>query len=133
MHLESQNQKELYHHIGKLFYAIAASDKQVSEEEIAQMKAIISAELLVQDEIGVDADCQIENAFDWCVEEGADYKRCFDEFKEFKQEHGKLFSPNVIKMIVHTSNAIAAAVSNHNKTEHSMLTEIKKILHQSEN
>jgi len=133
MHLVSQNQKELYHHIGKLFYAIAASDKQVSEEEIIRMKEIISSELLVQDEIEIDADCQIENAFDWCVEEGADFKRCYEEFKDFKNQHMKLFSPNVKKMIVHTAHAIASAVSNHNKAEHHIIAELEKVLNSSNN
>ncbi len=123
-----------YQKIGKLFYAIAAADKVVHEKEYEVLLQIVKSHWTklddFEDEFHSDAAFQIEIVFGW-----SDYKQlkaneCFEEFKDFKKEHERLFGAKRKELIWKTANTIASAFAGKNKSELIMLTKLKLLLEQ---
>lgn len=124
--------QKFYQNLGKLFYAVAASDKVVKMEEIDTLKDIVEQEWVsiddYQDEFGTDTAYQIEIIFDWLEENQPDAFLAFEEFSDFKKEHEKLFNSNINKLIWKTADAIAASFAGKNKSELIMLSKLKSII-----
>ena len=124
--------QKFYQNLGKLFYAIAASDKAVRKEEIDTLKSILEQEWLhiddYQNEFGTDTAYQIEIIFDWLNENQPDSSNAFDEFSDFKKENEYLFNPKIKKLIWKTANAISSSFAGKNKSELIMLSKLKSIL-----
>lgn len=120
---------EFYQNLGKLFYAIAASDKIIREAEINILKEIIKSKWVplddYEDEFHVDAAYQIETVFDWLESEECKAERCFKEFESFKKENEELFNDKRKQLIWMTSNAIANSFSGKNKSELIILAKLK--------
>jgi len=124
---------KFYQNLGKLFYAIAAVDKNVKEEEYNKLKEIVKSEWLVIDEIEddfhTDAAYQIEIIFDWLYEEEKlDAKLCFEEFIEYKDEQPHLFTKAIKQLILKTANAVAASFLGKNKSELIILAKLEMSL-----
>ncbi|WP_299255417.1 hypothetical protein [uncultured Aquimarina sp.] len=123
-----------YQNLGKLFYAIAASDKIVRESEYATLKNLVKSAWLavddLEDEFGADAAFQIEIIFDWLDYSALVAEDSFNEFKDFYQENKSLFTDKVRKLVWDTSNSIANAFSGKNKSELMMLGRLKLIFEQ---
>jgi len=122
-----------YQSLGKLFYAIAASDKVVRETEVETLIKLVKSEWVpmddFEDEYHVDAAYQIETVFDWLdFEGGLTVDSCFDEFKLFKKENEPLFTKKRKQLIWKTCNAIANSFSGKNKSEIIMLARLKIVL-----
>jgi len=124
--------QKFYQNLGKLFYAVAASDKVVKKEEIDALKNIVEQEWVsidnYQDEFGTDTAYQIEIIFNWLEENQPDAFLAFEEFSDFKKEHKKLFNSNINKLILKTADAIAASFAGKNKSELIMLSKLKSII-----
>ncbi len=120
-----------YQNLGKLFYAIAASDKVVRSSEYESLRKIIKNEWIkvddIVDEFGADAAFQIEIVFDWMDSETLSAESCFQEFESFYNEHKARFSDRIKQLIWETANAIAGAFSGKNKSELIMLGKLKLI------
>lgn len=120
-----------YQNLGKLFYAIAASDKIVRKSEYESLKQIVKSKWLavddITDEFGVDAAFQIEIVFDWMDYETPNAATCFKEFQTFYEEHKSRFNTEIKTLIWETANAIAGAFSGKNKSELMMLGRLKLI------
>lgn len=124
---------EFYQSLGKLFYAIAASDKIVRKSEIETLLELVKSKWLpldeFEDEFQVDAAFQIETVFDWLDFEGRlSADSCFKEFKLFKAENESLFNKERKQLIWMTSNAIANSFSGKNKSEILILAKLKMLL-----
>ncbi len=121
-----------YQSLGKLFYAIAASDKIVRVAEYEALRKIVTAKWKplddYEDEFHTDAALQIEIVFDWLDYKSLKANVCFDEFSSFKKENENLFSSKRKKLIWETSNAIANSFAGKNKSEIIMLAKLKMIL-----
>lgn len=126
--------QNFYQHLGKLFYAIAAADNVVSEEEVKALKNIVEEEWLeidrIDDEFGTDTAYQIEIIFDWLDENQPDAEGAFLEFKEYRQEHINLFDENIDRLIWKTANEIADSFAGINRAEINMLTKLRSLLKQ---
>ena len=110
-----------YQNLGKLFYAIAAVDKKVREEEFDKLKELVKKQWLnvdiIEDAYHTDAAYQIEIIFDWLnKEENLDVQACYDDFVNYKNEQKHLFTKEV-KVLLKTAGAIAASFSGLNKSE----------------
>lgn len=127
-----QDVQKLYQNLGKLFYAVAASDKVVREEEKKTLKNIVKEDWLkvddFKDEYGSDAAYYIEIIFDWLDENQPPAFNAFDDFKNFKKENEELFTPAIKKLIWKTADQIASSFSGKNKSELIMLSQLKAIL-----
>lgn len=125
-----------YQNLGKLFYAIAASDGNVRDLEFDKLKGCVKKQWLdideLEDTFGTDAAYQIEVVFDWLnnVEE-LNVKACYDDFMTYKNDQNHLFTIEVRRLILKTASSIAYAFSGINKSELIMLAkldiELKKI------
>lgn len=121
-----------YQKMGELFYAIAAADKVVKDEEYQALKDLVSSEWKSldnsKDPFHSDAVSQIEVVFDWFDYEQLDANECFDSFADYKKENPSLFTKERKELIWQTSNAIASAFAGKNKSELIMLAKLKRIL-----
>lgn len=124
--------EEFYSSIGKLFYAVAASDKVVRAEEIRTLKELVKEKWVpvdnATDKYGTDEAYKIEIAFDWLQENEPEAAWAFNEFEEYKKEHQKAFTPEINQLIWETADAIAASFSGKNKSELIMLSKLKILL-----
>ncbi|NCT17883.1 MAG: hypothetical protein COZ75_01480 [Flavobacteriaceae bacterium CG_4_8_14_3_um_filter_34_10] len=128
----SKKIQKFYQNLGKLFYAIAAIDNTIREEEVQMLKNIIKDKWLPLDDFsdthGTDSAYQIEIVFDWLEEQQAEPNRCFDAFKEFKKEHDSLFPIAIKELIWNTAEAIASSFAGKNKSEVILLAKLKLLL-----
>lgn len=111
-----------YQNLGKLFYAIAAADKNVETIEFDKLKEIVKSQWLdideLDDDFGSDAAYQIEFIFDWLNrEDNLDVDNCYNDFVSYKNAQKHLFTQPVKKLILQTSNAIASSFAGKNKSE----------------
>jgi hypothetical protein len=121
-----------YQQAGKLFYAIAAADKTVRKEELEALKKLVRSEWLdlddTYDEFGTDSAYQIEIVFDWLMENEWDMEEVISGLKDFKKEHPGLFTDQVNQLILRTAAAIADSFYGKNKSELTLLTQLRGIL-----
>lgn len=120
---------KFYQNLGKLFYAIAAADKHVHEDEFKKLKKIIKKEWLdidaIEDENNKDTAYQIEIVFDWLNnKERLDADLYFNDFINYKKDHENLFTDAIKKLILKTAYAIAYSFSGKNKSELIMLSKL---------
>ncbi|WP_109299416.1 hypothetical protein [Aquimarina sp. AU474] len=120
-----------YQNLGKLFYAIAASDKVVRKSEYNSLRKIVKSQWLavddLEDEFGADAAFQIEIVFDWLDYTALNAETCFGEFKSFYSDNKSLFTTKIKQLIGDTANSIANAFSGKNKSELIMLGKLQLI------
>lgn len=122
MNTNKKKTLKFYQNLGKLFYAIAASDKRVHDIEFNKLKELVKNQWLsvdaLEDEYHTDAAYQIEIIFDWLNnEENFDSKVYYDAFVNYKNEQPHLFTESIKKLILKTASAVAASFSGVNKSE----------------
>lgn len=120
---------KFYQNLGKLFYAIAASDGSVRDAEFDKLKTFVKKQWLTIDDIedgfGTDAAYQIEVVFDWLNrDEEYNAKTCYDDFVSFKKSQSHLFTEDVKRLILKTASSIAHAFAGINKAELIMLAKL---------
>jgi len=131
---------QFYRNLGKLFYAIAATDGTVKPIEIEKLKTFVKEHWLdiddIEDVFGVDAAYQIEIVFDWLnYDEEIDVNACYNDFVSYKIEQSHLFTEEVKKLILKTGSVIAHAFSGINKSELILMAKLdmelkKSIIHE---
>ena len=109
-----------YQSLGKLFYAISASDKTIKEEEINSLKKLIQNEWTKDPHL-----VNIEITFHRLNAENASSEKCFHDFVTYKKENHFLFTSQLKKLISHTAGVIASSFSNRNKSELIMLAQLE--------
>ncbi len=119
-----------YQHLGRLFYAVAASDRVVRKSEYESLRKIVTSKWLqlddIEDEFEVDAAFHIEIVFDWLdYREELNAEECFYLFEEYYHEHIDFFTEDIKKLIWDTCSGIANAFSGSNKSELIMLGRLK--------
>ena len=124
--------RTFYQNLGNLFYAIAAADKEINEEEVKTLKSLVEEEWVNlddnKDEFGTDTAYQIEIIFDWLDENRPDAEVAFNEFKDYRQEHQNLFDEETDKLIWKTAYKIAVSFAGKNEDEMVMLAKLKELL-----
>lgn len=132
--LHSYTADDFYVHLGKLFYAVAAADKVVREQEVETLKRTVEKQWLkmddFKDEFGTDAAYQIEIIFDWLEENDPQPGTAFSEFEDYYKEHPSLFTPKVKQLVWKTADSIAASFAGKNKSEVILLSKLKSLLKQ---
>ncbi|MEH1008115.1 MULTISPECIES: hypothetical protein [unclassified Winogradskyella] len=118
-----------YQNLGKLFYAIAASDGNVRPIEFDKLKNLVKTQWLdideLEDTFGTDAAYQIEIVFDWLNEkEELNAEACFKDFIAYKKSQNHLFTPDIRRLTLKTASTIAYAFSGINKSELALLAKL---------
>jgi hypothetical protein len=125
-------QNLFYQNLGKLFYAIAAVDKVIREEEVKKLKQIVNTEWLnlggVKGKSEIDTMRQIKITFDQLAAKIQNPNDSMADFKLFKNTHEDLFTDHLKQMIWKTASAITTAFSGRNKSELILLAELGNIL-----
>lgn len=120
---------EAYQHIGYLFYAVAAADKKVEDEEIKTVKRLVKEQWVhlddTADNFGSDAAYQIEIVFDWLNDNALSSKEYFTKFKNYYMKYPYLFDKDVKSLIIKTATAIAQSFAGKNKSELILLAKIE--------
>ncbi|NNF75482.1 MAG: hypothetical protein HKN00_09875, partial [Flavobacteriaceae bacterium] len=82
----TENTVEFYQNLGKLFYAIAASDNNVNELEILSLKRIVKTEWSSFEDAS-----QIVDVFDWLnADQEYDADICFKNCIAFKHRNEQM-------------------------------------------
>jgi hypothetical protein len=121
---------KFYQNLGKLFYAIAAIDNFVREEELDKLKETVKKEWsstnLIEETFKTNAESSIINTFKWLQHDNEyNAETCYNSFIAFKKENGHLFTSNVNALILKTAGAIAASFFGVNKQELILLTKLR--------
>lgn len=118
-----------YHNLGKLFYAIAYTDKTVREEEFKKMQEYVQEFWLdyddLEDVFNSDAANFIEVVFEGVQFFGESSQDMYDAFVTYKREQPHLFTEKVNMLILETARAIAYSFSGVNKSELIMLNKLE--------
>lgn len=126
--------RDFYQQLSKLFYAMAAVDGAVKEEELDELKKIVKKEWLdiedTRDEYETDLAYYILITFDWLRENNWNIKNVIPQFKAYKKSHEILFTDVINELILKTSYAIASAFAKRNKAEMVLFSQIEVLLKQ---
>lgn len=111
---------EFYQNLGKLFYAIAASDNSVNAIEVQSLIGIVKTEWSSYKDAS-----QILEVFNWLnLDKDYDADVCFNNFVAYKKRNEKLFTDSVKKLVYKTANEIALSFAGRNKSELIMLAKL---------
>ncbi|SDH32333.1 hypothetical protein [Winogradskyella thalassocola] len=118
------NQKshiEFYRRLGHLFFAIAATDNCVRDEEFKTLQTIIYKDWLSLNE---DAKYILETFNELQSNEEHNPMTCFQRFVDFKRAHPTLFDTTISSKILKTASAITTSFSGQNKSELILLAKL---------
>lgn len=130
MNLRQKADIEFYQNLGKLFYAIAAADNHVKDEEFNALKHIINNEWKSLSE-NPDNDfinngtVTIIDTFKWLRNDNEyNAEICYNSFINYKRSHEDLFNKEIKSLIIKTASKITASYSSQNKSELMMLAKL---------
>ncbi len=110
-----------YQLLGRVFYAAAQADKVIRQEEVLELKRIVTEVWLdvddSTDEFNTDAAFQIEIAFDYLLNNDAVIDGVINELKTFKSIHASIFSAEMNALILATASKIISSFAKKNKAE----------------
>ncbi|GGD92031.1 hypothetical protein [Planktosalinus lacus] len=120
---ENLNGVEFAGQLANLFYAIAAADKQISEQEI---KTSLDA---FQNEWKKGGFTKLlEKNFNALLISKPNTETCFESFQSFTQKHSAYLTKAQKIKIWNTADAIASSFANKNKSEVILLAKLKNLL-----
>lgn len=121
-----------YQKMSELFYAIAATHKDIGETEYNKLKKLISDrwnELDVKEFPFLNYALEkIEVVFDWFDYEELDANDCFDSFVDYSRDNPELFIPERKIFIWETANFIANSFAHKDENEQKLLIKLKALL-----
>jgi hypothetical protein len=120
---------DFYQVLGKLFYAVAATDKRVVAEEINAFKKYLKTKWIKAEEFknhnNYEGIKQIYLAFEALNQQDSpDPETYFEAFLKFKKNNEHLFSKNLKQLISSTAHAIANSYARKNKSELIILAQL---------
>lgn len=127
----SPQPEEFYQNLGRLFYAVAAADHVIRKEEVEALKEVVEKEWMKRDRskdvYGTDSALQIEIVFDWLDANKPEAEESFERFADFYKDHKELFPDSTKEDLMVTSNEIASAFRDKNKSELIMLAKLQTL------
>lgn len=122
---------EFYKNLGNVFYAIAAADNVVREEEFKRLEELVTNDWLPSNIKKNSSLKIITSTFKFLLENNTEAKASYSSFIAYEKKHGYLFTETVNSLIMKAAGKIASSFSNLNKSELIMLAnlsiELKKI------
>lgn len=124
----------MYQVLGKVFYAAAQADRVIRQEEIDVIKESVRETWLnaedTLDQFGSDSAYQIEIVIDSYFSGNQILTNALDDLKEFISVHPRLFTPELIELIMKTAYKTASAFAGRNKAELVFLSQLRNLLEQ---
>jgi hypothetical protein len=128
MKIPKELQNDFYQNLGKLFYAIAAADKIVKDDEIETLKKNVNTHWLSfqapKSKEDIEPMKDLKKIFFECLKNQQTAMSAFQDFKSFFEENQNLFDDEVKILIWKTAKSIADSFSGKNKSELVMLVEL---------
>lgn len=129
LNLNENTALQFYQSLGQLFYATAAVDNKVMEEERNAVFEIVEKHWLHQDLINTisknDAKSAIIETFNQLYEENKyDADACYARFLNFKNENESIFTKDIKRLILKSVGKISASFSGQNKSELMLLANL---------
>lgn len=121
-----------YENVGGVFYAIAAIDHSVKQEEYNSLKQCLESNWILYGVTGEDLPKKpeelLEQVFKSAVQKKKDPEKCFEDFADYRKTHSAWFSIPVNKAIWNTANSIANSFAQVDKNEVILLHKLKLVL-----
>jgi len=123
---------QFYSELGKLLYAIADADGNISEKEKTAVKELVKKELVplepTMDEFGTDAGYYAEFEFDIMDESVTDPEDAFESFLNYVEDHKTAIDSSMIDKAKKLATRVAEAHHHTNKKERQLLEKLNKKL-----
>ncbi|EPR73415.1 hypothetical protein ADIWIN_1445 [Winogradskyella psychrotolerans RS-3] len=119
--MNSDTHLEFYRRLGHLFYAIAATDNGIKDEEFKILETLVYKDWLSENE---DAKSILETFKHLQANEAEDSNTYFQHFVDFKRAHYALFNKTINSKILNTATAITTSFSGQNKSELILLAKL---------
>ena len=113
-----------YQNLGKLFYAIAATDNNVDEMEYETLKKLVQSKALHFSFDNANAIQEIVLTFNDLQAKSYNADTSFEEFISFKRQNEVLFTDANKLTIMKAANRIASSFSYKNKSELIMIAKL---------
>ena len=130
--IQSKKVDVFYSQLGKIFYAVAMSDKTIQEEEYLIFQKYIENDWVKKENLLTNSSensvNQIKTMFDWISRKKVEISIVLEDFEKYKNENNEFFTPEINESILKTANAIAGLNYNKNKSELIFLTKLENIL-----
>ncbi len=126
MTLSKNKSYAFYQNLGKLFYAIAATDNNVDEMEYETLKKLVQSKALhfSFDNTNADTVQEIVLTFNDLQTKSYNADTSFEEFISFKRQNEVLFTDANKLTIMKAANRIASSFSYKNKSELIMIAKL---------
>ena len=123
---QSDINTELFEHLGKLFYAVAAVDRNLHEDETLRLKREIEKFWKPQfTQAPYSMAYYIWHAFELSRSSDTTAEEAYEEFINYYKASPQEFPEEVKNLVMDTANAIAAAYANKNKSELILLAKLQ--------
>ncbi len=128
------NHQLFYKELGRLLYAIAAVDGQVSRAEVKRLHDVVGTVLVpaetATDIHGTDQAWITEFEFDVLAEQGADAQGEFESFVAYISQHRNEVTPELRRTILFAADAVAKAFHGVGRKELPLLEALERELGQ---
>ncbi|WP_299124336.1 hypothetical protein [uncultured Winogradskyella sp.] len=120
---------QFYQNLGKLFYAIAAIDNSVRDEEFEVLEKLVKkywlSKSIIEDSSANNLKANIIETFKWLRDDREyDAEACYNSFINFKKQNESIFTDNINSLILKTAGEISASFSGQNKSEVILLAKL---------
>jgi len=123
------NVKQFYKELGKLLYAVAATDGKIEKEEITALYDFVSKELALSesdsDSSGMNKAFYTDFEFDDYAEHHVSIQKAHDSFMRFLQANVTEMDPRLINKAIEAIEKVASSFKKVNKKEREVVDKIK--------
>ncbi len=114
--------------IGGLFYAIAAVDREVTNEEIEFLNTAFVRDKETNNLFNKSQLNMVLNEFNRLLENNANANNCFEDFQFYFLDNKTIFNSQVKQIIWKTADGLASSFAFKNKSELILLAKLKNLL-----
>lgn len=123
------NSKKFYAELGKLLYAIADADQDVTKKEYAKLKDIVKNELVPMekqtDRFGTDSAFYTQFEFEVATEQQLTSQEALESFISFVKQNRHDFTEERKQVCLRVMEEIASVYHHHSKAEDEIFRIVK--------
>jgi hypothetical protein len=124
--------KNFYSEVGKLLYALAKADGQISTEEINEIHQLVLKDLVPledsSDEFGTDSAYYVEMEFDFLNENSYDPDVAFDSFISYVEDHYTAFDERLKTAIMDVAETLINSFHSTSIKDHNYMVKLRQTL-----
>ena len=124
--------KNFYSEVGKLLYALAKADGQISAEEINEIHQLVLKDLVPledsSDEFGTDSAYYVEMEFDFLNENSYDRDVAFDSFISYVEDHYTAFDERLKTAIMDVAETLINSFHSTSIKDHNYMVKLRQTL-----